>query len=465
MLSPVILLHWIVFALALWLGLYLIARSPGKRPLRYTAFGLLAYAGMVIANVFVDADLSLDSTTLLTMERLGRGLLLLPVLCWSLTILHLQPEEENGQENHSIGLRYGDWLLAFIAPQFVIGGVLFDPPDGGYLLLQGVALMFLAAAVIRTWHHTRRTTHYLRRGITWTLLFLITLSIGILVLSFEIIPRLLGLVAVGFDLFILGALIAAFDAFDEGERLLPDMARSLLGAQIAVLAFGGLVLLDMLNGGASAPLLFGVTALAITLQVLADPFQTLIDRITLQRTPALRHERAELRAAADSISRLDSAPDFAGMDEDEFVRLTRRALSHMVDLPRLAASPLTQLRLVEARLHERQAALETLERAGALKALLTDAISQLKPEDKGDFGVSAEWRHYNALHFPYVVGLRPYSQGVLYERDSLSETDRAALAWFREQVPDRTLRHWQNAAARLVALHLLEQEAAIRILS
>lgn len=458
MFSTFILLHWIVFALALWLGLYLIVRSPGKRPLRYTAFGLLAYAGAVVASAFAGNDGSADPAAILTMERLGRGLLLLPVLCWSLTILHMRSEDSDATNGD---MRYGDWSLAFIAPQFLIGGILFDTYSGGYLLLQGIALLFLAIAVGRTWYSIRRAVHYPRRGITWTLVFLVTLSAGILALSFEIVPPLLGLVAVGVDLFVLGGMIAAFDAFDEGERLRPDMARSLLGAQVAVLAFGGLVLLDMLNGGASAVLLFGVTALAITLQVLSSPFQTLIDSITLGRSSTLRHERANLRAAAEAVSRLDPAPDFMGMDEDEFIRLTRRAISHMVDLPRLAASPLTQLRLVEARLNLRGTSPETLERAAALKTVLAETIAYLKPEDKGDFGSTAEWRHYNALHFPYVVGLRPYSQGVIYERDGLNETDRAALAWFREQVPDRTLRHWQNAAARLVALHLLEQEASI----
>jgi hypothetical protein len=65
------------------------------------------------------------------------------------------------------------------------------------------------------------------------------------------------------------------------------------------------------------------------------------------------------------------------------------------------------------------------------------------------FGMTDEWRYYNALHFPYVVGLKPYTRRADY--DSLDETSRAALDWFQTSVPERTLHNWQNAAAKLIA--------------
>jgi hypothetical protein len=168
--------------------------------------------------------------------------------------------------------------------------------------------------------------------------------------------------------------------------------------------------------------------------------------------------RAELRAAADALPRLNPSLDVLKLDEDEFARLTRRAISHMSDLPRLAASPLTQLPIIESRLIERGAQVNTLERAAELKSLLTECILRLKPEGvaslKGEFGTTGEWRHYNALYFPYVVGLRPYSQN--HHADGLSDTERMALAWFRAEVPERTLHNWQNAAAKLIAQQLME---------
>jgi hypothetical protein len=121
----------------------------------------------------------------------------------------------------------------------------------------------------------------------------------------------------------------------------------------------------------------------------------------------------------------------------------------MGDLPRLASSPLTRLPGVEQRLAARGAPDQPLERAAELRALLTESIARLKPRDGGDFGTSDAWRHYNALHFPYVVGLRPYRRRPSH--NGLDPTAQQALDWFGAQVPERTLHNWQNAAAKLVA--------------
>jgi hypothetical protein len=90
--------------------------------------------------------------------------------------------------------------------------------------------------------------------------------------------------------------------------------------------------------------------------------------------------------------------------------------------------------------------------------VLAESIARLKPPVDEDFGTSDEWRHYNALHFPYVVGLKPYSS-----RDKTKPKDptvREALEWFDARVPERTLRNWQNAAAKLVARDLLARNGS-----
>jgi hypothetical protein len=46
----VLALSVFTFAFSLWLGLYLIARDPHKRRLRYTGFGLIAYALALAVN-------------------------------------------------------------------------------------------------------------------------------------------------------------------------------------------------------------------------------------------------------------------------------------------------------------------------------------------------------------------------------------------------------------------------------
>jgi hypothetical protein len=250
--------------------------------------------------------------------------------------------------------------------------------------------------------------------------------------------------------------IAWLDAFDEGETLLPDLIRSFAGAGFAALLFGLQVAVAMqLGAGFGLPmiaLLLATVAAAIVAQVFASPLQAALDRLAFADAPGLRRARAELRAAADALPRVDAGLDLAAIEAAEFARLTRRALSHYGDLPRLAASPLTRLPRVDARLADRAAPDDPIERAAELKRLLADAISRLKPRGGSDFGATDEWRFYNALYFPYVVGLKPYSRRNDYEQ--LEPAAKAALEWFQRSVPERTLHNWQNAGARLVAEQL-----------
>jgi hypothetical protein len=93
-----------------------------------------------------------------------------------------------------------------------------------------------------------------------------------------------------------------------------------------------------------------------------------------------------------------------------------------------------------------------LERANELKALLADRIAALKPRDGGEFGTTEQWRHYNALYFPYVVGVRAYAQNATAA--GLDPTARQAWQWLVTEVPQRSLHNWQNAGARVIAADL-----------
>jgi hypothetical protein len=85
---------------------------------------------------------------------------------------------------------------------------------------------------------------------------------------------------------------------------------------------------------------------------------------------------------------------------------------------------------------------------------LRESIQQLKPDDAAEFSASDEWRYYNVLHFPYVLGLKPYSRR--FYRDGLDPAAEEALDWIKTYVPERTLYNWQKTAAELVARHLRE---------
>jgi hypothetical protein len=131
----------------------------------------------------------------------------------------------------------------------------------------------------------------------------------------------------------------------------------------------------------------------------------------------------------------------------------------MTDLPKLAASPLTHLPAVGRHLAAHGMPDSPLDRAAALRVVLTQHIARLKPADGVAFGTSDAWRHYNALHFPYVVGLKPYSTRLaLNGHNGLDPAEQAALAWFQSSVPERTLHNWQNAAAKMIAQELKRPE-------
>ncbi|NET73965.1 MAG: hypothetical protein F6K62_24415, partial [Sphaerospermopsis sp. SIO1G2] len=119
---------------------------------------------------------------------------------------------------------------------------------------------------------------------------------------------------------------------------------------------------------------------------------------------------------------------------------------------------LTQLSVVSQQLGEQgdgELGGETLARAAILRAQLVACIGRLRPLGELGFGTTDEWRFYNAVYFPYVVGLKPYSRRAFHI--DLADDEREALAWFQQQVPERTLYNWQKKAAELIGRDLREQ--------
>jgi hypothetical protein len=269
---------------------------------------------------------------------------------------------------------------------------------------------------------------------------------GLLILPLNILPKGLILFSAGTDVLVLGIAIAAFDAFNQGEGLRRDMLASAGAAGAMGVIFGGQAALF----GAPLNAVIPITLTAVALPTFAEPLQTLLDRLTLAQSPQMQHARAELRATAEALPRALSHDNLSALDEETFIRITRRAVSAMTDLSKLAASPLMQHPRVTARLSSASDGAQVLARAAALKAVLTDSIGKLKPDGEAAFGTSDVWRHYNALHFPYAVGLKPYRP----DSSLTNPIHQAALAWFQTQVPERTLHHWQTAAAKLIAQDL-----------
>lgn len=277
---------------------------------------------------------------------------------------------------------------------------------------------------------------------------------AILVIPLGLVPSWLALASTGFDVALLGVAVAIGDAFDEGHALRKDMLRSFAGTAVVAVLFGGQLLIALAVSGVHTTLtvlLFTSLGVAIAINVLADPLAGLLDRLAFSRSPDLLADRAALRDTEAALPLRSTSP-LDGMDEPTFVRVTRRALGHYGDLSKLVASPLTALPAIDERLARRGAPDQPLERANELRALLAERIAALKPRDGNDFGTTEQWRHYNALYFPYVVGVRAYAQSATAA--GLDPVARQAWQWLVTEVPQRSLHNWQNAAARVIATDL-----------
>ena len=496
----------ITFAVAWWLGLYLAARDLRQPALRRAAIGLLGYA-LALA------------TTSFGVLVLASALALIPALMWPGAMLALLPTTHPWRARLDRGWRTGVLplgLLAVLARGFAPGartdlvtGVLAlawlalclvllararwaagvsvghvgtphaasvrDPgvgvgvgaagagvgvgAAGAGVGAAGAGVGAAGAGVGRPKHSDAAgEPRGMLRPYMAVLTIFFGLGAGLLLLPLAPGLRAIGLLTIGLDLVLLGIAIAWWDAFDAGETLRRDMARSALAAAAAMLLFGSQAIVIGANRDRLGlddhlrdPLLFSLIASGIAVVVLGGPIQRLLDRLAFAGEPALRAAREELRTEAAALPRLPDAEMLLAADDVEFARLTRRALSSYADLPALAASPLAYLPQIGMRLAARHTPDQPTERAVELQSLLREAIERLRPRTGETFGTNDAWRYYNALHYPYVAGVKPYRR-----RDQIITDDytRRILAYFDAQVPERTLYNWQNSAARLVARDL-----------
>ena len=439
----------LVFSLSWWLGLYLLARDPRKPVLAFSAIGLCSFATAV----------ALDAVRLVTQSALlGHVeiyLVAVPGVAWFAVLVELARPGDGGRA------RTGEVLLvgavgALTLVGATLAGTVSGPLRLGHVVMCVVISVSTLGAMIAALRRRAQKIPVVGLVITATMFF--ALANAILIIPLGVVPSWLALASTGCDVLGLGVTVALWDAFDEGQALRADMLRSFTGAGAVVLLLGGQMLIGIALTRQQTTaqitltvLLFTSLAIVTSVQVLADPLAGLLDRLVFSRSPLLRAHRETLRRTQSALP-LVSADPLDDFDEDTFARLTRRALGHYGDLSKLVASPLTALPAIDERLAARGAPDQPLERAIELKALLADRIARLKPRDGGDFGTTEQWRYYNALYFPYVVGVRAYAQNATAA--GLDATARQAWQWFVTEVPQRSLHNWQNAAARLIAADL-----------
>ncbi|HNM12403.1 MAG TPA: hypothetical protein PKI02_13185 [Mycobacterium sp.] len=446
----------VVFTLSWWLGLYLLARDPRKPVLALAATGLCGFA-LVVA---LDAVRVVSVAHAGLLSQIEIYLVAVPGVAWFAVVLELArpPETWRGRATELS-------LVAVVAAATLVGagmaGSVEGPLRAGHWVMFAVISASTLGALVAAVRRRSQPVSVVGVVVVATLFF--ALGNAVLIIPLGLVPSWLALASTGFDVLLLGVAVALWDAFDEGQALRADMLRSFAGTVVVAVLFGGQALLGMAVIGGDGPgrtaltvLLFTSLAIAIAINVLADPLAGLLDRLAFSRSPALRADRAALRSTEAALP-LRSPGPLDHLDDDTFARLTRRALGHYGDLSKLVASPLTQLPVIDERLAARGATDQPLERANELKALLADHIARLKPRDGGEFGTTEQWRYYNSLYFPYVVGVRAYAQNATAA--GLDPVARQAWQWFVTEVPQRSLHNWQNAAARLIAADLRSQSA------
>lgn len=439
----------VVFTLSWWLGLYLLARDPRKPVLVLAAIGLCGFAAVVA----LDAVRLVAHSGLLSHVEIY--LVAVPGVAWFAVLAELSRPCDSWRA------RTGELLLiGGVAALTLVGAAMAGSVDGplrsGHWVMFAVISVSTLGAMVEALVRPGQPVPMVGLVVLATLFF--ALSNAILIIPLGLVPSWLALASTGCDVLALGVAVALWDAFDEGQALRADMLRSFAGSVVVAVLFGGQVLIGIgVTGRESSAqtaltvLLFTSVAIAIAVQVLANPWAGALDRMAFWRSPTLRADRATLRRTESALP-LRSADPLDGLDDDTFARLTRRALGHYGDLSKLVASPLTALPEIDERLAARGAPDQPLERAIELKALLADRIAALKPRDGGDFGTTEQWRYYNSLYFPYVVGVRAYAQNATAA--GLDPIARQAWQWFVTEVPQRSLHNWQNAAARLIAADL-----------
>jgi hypothetical protein len=434
----------VVFALSWWLGLYLLARDPRKPVLVLAAIGLTSFASVVA----LDAVRVVSGSAVLSSVEIY--LVAVPGIAWFAVLVEMsRPRDSWRGRAGEIAAVAGVAAVAFFGAAMA-GNVDGPLRLGHWVMFAAISLSSLGAMVKAVLLKPPRPV--VSFVVIATLFF--ALGNAILVIPLGLVPSWLALASTGFDVALLGIAVAIGDAFDEGQALRADMLRSFAATAVVALLFGGQLLIGLAVSGqetALTVLLFTSLGIAIAINVLADPLAGLLDRLAFSRSPDLRADRAALRRTEAALPLRSNNP-LDGVDDDAFARLTRRALGHYGDLSKLVASPLTALPIIDERLAARGAPDQPLERANELKALLADRIARLKPRDGGDFGTTEQWRHYNSLYFPYVVGVRAYAQNATAA--GLDPVARQAWQWFVTEVPQRSLHNWQNAAARLIAADL-----------
>ncbi|MBI5931981.1 MAG: hypothetical protein HY862_21920 [Chloroflexi bacterium] len=425
----------------------------------------IAAAGVLMSYALIQADLFLGHEFGKQVEWLSRLLWLaypLPVAMWARIAILLKPGDQ-------LALDRAWWtLLMPIAVVLILGGWVgnelmnFQTHDPGPLFwtygVYNVGVTATTAWLLRqNFRATAKQDRAYRAFAVLRLAGLAYLSGMLCLLPGWFSPAFVFAIVV-LDVMTLGIAAILYDAIAEGQAVRRDLSFTMLKVVLALIVIVTPWSIAMLSANTWTPALalalFGTLAVISLGIPLAGQIEQLLDRLLFKPNSGDAQAREALRTLMlNEVRRPETSPAIASLDQVDFVRLTRRALSHMQNLPRLAASPLTDMQIVAQRLHNEA---NSIHRAHELRQVLTECIETLRPPSTEKFGTSDEWRFFNALYYPYVIGVSPYKNH--YGSEEVDSSTATMLKWFQINVPPRTLYNWQNRGAEMIAELLLERE-------
>ena len=417
------------FALAWWAACYLVGRDPRRPAALRAAGGLIAYA------------LGVALWTVEPSHSATQVLLCVPALFWAGAAVSLLPSSV--PERRHLDRGWAVLSVAFLAMLALL------PPAGRLVVVAPLAGGLVLLGRFRDQVRPPVLTAALAVAAT-----LYSASLAGLLLPLDLSLSGLLVAAAGLDLLMLGFLIAVAEALDVGERLRPDLIRSVTAALVATVLVGGPVAVTVLvvDEPVLVGLQFGLLAVVMTATGLAGPVRRGLDLLAFRGDERLRQERSVLLSLGEALPRHRLRRRLSATGRDDFVRFARQALGNYGDLGRLMRSPLTDLPGIDRRAADHAA------RAVELRALIERKVDDLRPA--GPFETTDRWRHWTALRFRVVLGLDPYARRL--PSDGLDPDDRRALEWLRRHVPPGTLRRWQDEATELVVARLWEDLAVSR---
>ena len=159
--------------------------------------------------------------------------------------------------------------------------------------------------------------------------------------------------------------------------------------------------------------LVGQASKALEDRILQQEVFAAVDGLLLEVTSLQARQKAAAYGGLPALSSAISQEDGLAQDPS-FTRSVRDALSHYWGGPKLTQSPLMRLNIVQEAMQE-----HNNNPSNALRAILTRAIEQQKPEGQRSM-TTAEWILYNILELKFVQGKRVRD---VARRLAMSESD------------------------------------------